>query len=126
MPVAVALLVLLPLAALLARPLRMLELGDDAAGALGVASSARGLALIVVGVALTAVGVAVGGPDRVRRAGRAADRAPADARRRPRLGCAALMGAVLLVGADFAAQRLFGDHAAARRRDDRRCSAAST
>ncbi len=108
-PVAAALLVLLPLAALLARPLRMLELGDETAGALGVATERSRLALIFIGVALTAVGVASAGPVVF-----VALAAPQIARRLtraagPGIGCAALTGAVLLVGADYASQRLFGD-----------------
>ena len=108
-PVAAALLVLLPLTALLARSLRMLELGDETAGALGVAVERSRLALIFVAVALTAVGVACAGPVAF-----VALAAPQIARRLtratgPGVGCAALTGAVLLVGADYASQRLFGD-----------------
>jgi iron complex transport system permease protein len=108
-PVAAALLVLLPLTVLLARPLRMLELGDETAGALGVAIERSRLALIFIGVALTAVAVASAGPVMF-----VALAAPQIARRLtratgPGVGCAALTGAVLLVGADYASQRLFGD-----------------
>jgi len=108
-PVATALLVLVPLTVLLTRPLRMLELGDEAAGALGVAVERSRLALIFVAVALTAVATASAGPVVF-----VALAAPQIARRLtratgPGVGCAALTGAVLLVGADYAGQRLFGD-----------------
>ena len=108
-PVAAGLAVLLPLAALLTRPLRSLELGDDAARALGVPVERARLALIFVAVALTAVAVASAGPIVF-----VSLAAPQIARRLtrvpgPGVGCAALMGAVLLVGADCASQRLFGD-----------------
>jgi iron complex transport system permease protein len=108
-PVAAALLVLLPLTALLARPLRMLELGDEAAAALGVAVERSRAALIFVAVVLVAVAVASAGPVVF-----VALAAPQIARRLtratgPGVGCAALTGAVLLVGADYAGQRLFGD-----------------
>jgi iron complex transport system permease protein len=87
----------------------MLELGDETAGALGVAIERSRLALIFIGVALTAVAVASAGPVMF-----VALAAPQIARRLtratgPGVGCAALTGAVLLVGADYASQRLFGD-----------------
>lgn len=47
---------------LLGRRLRMLELGDDAAAALGVSVERTRLALVVVGVSLTAVVTALAGP----------------------------------------------------------------
>ena len=108
-PVACALIVLLPLTAMLARPLRMLELGDEAAGALGVAVERSRVALIFVAVALVTVATASAGPVVF-----VALAAPQIARRLtratgPGIGCAALTGAVLLVGADYASQRLFGD-----------------
>ncbi len=110
-PLAVALAVLLPLVALLAGPLRMLELGDEAAVALGVGVRRARLALIVVGVALTAVAVAAAGPIAF-----VALAAPQLARRLtrspgPNAVAATLMGAVLLAASDLAAQRLFPDHA---------------
>jgi len=61
-PLWVALLVLAPAALLLARQLRMLELGDDAALALGTrVERVRGL-LLLVGVGLAAVAVSASGP----------------------------------------------------------------
>ena len=83
-PIAVALAVLLPLTALLIRPLRMLELGDDTARALGVAVERSRLALVFVAVGLCAVATASAGPIVFVALGRPADRAPADPRDRPR------------------------------------------
>nr|WP_246851811.1 iron chelate uptake ABC transporter family permease subunit [Patulibacter sp. SYSU D01012] len=106
-PMAIALAVLLPLVALLARSLRMLELGDDAAHALGVPVARARTALLGVGVALTAVATAAAGPVLF-----VALAAPQIARRLtrasgPGVGTAALMGATLLLAADVAAQRVF-------------------
>jgi iron complex transport system permease protein len=105
-PVAAALAVLVPAALLLARPLAMLELGDDAARALGVSAERSRLALIFVAVGLTAVATASTGPIAF-----VALAAPQIARRltrssAPGLVAAALMGALLLVTSDLAAQRL--------------------
>ena len=105
-PVAAALAVLVPAALLLARPLAMLELGDDAARALGVSAERSRLALIFVAVGLTAVATASTGPIAF-----VALAAPQIARRltrssAPGLVAAALMGALLLVASDLAAQRL--------------------
>jgi iron complex transport system permease protein len=107
-PVATALAILLPATALLARQLRMLELGDDVARALGVSIERSRLALVFVAVFLTAVATASAGPVVF-----VALAAPQIARRLtrasgPGVGCAALMGAALLLGADFAGERLFG------------------
>lgn len=61
-PLWVALAVLVPAALVLARQLRMLELGDDAAKALGTrVERVRGL-LLLVGVGLAAVSVSASGP----------------------------------------------------------------
>ncbi len=108
-PIAVALAVLLPVTALLIRPLRMLELGDDTARALGVAVERSRLALVFIAVGLCAVATASAGPIVF-----VALAAPQIARRLthatgPGVACAALMGGVLLLGADVASQRLFGD-----------------
>ncbi|MGW1235374.1 FecCD family ABC transporter permease [Streptomyces californicus] len=59
---AVALLVLVPLALLFARRLRMMELGDDLATGLGVRVNASRLALTVLGIGLCGVAVASAGP----------------------------------------------------------------
>ncbi|GAA4974031.1 iron chelate uptake ABC transporter family permease subunit [Pseudonocardia tropica] len=107
--VAVGLAVLLPPLVPLARPLAMLESGDDAARARGVAVEPVRLALTVVGVALVAVATAVAGP-----IGFVALAAPQLARRlarspAPALTGAALLGALLLTTADLAVARLSED-----------------
>jgi iron complex transport system permease protein len=107
-PVGVMLALLLPATALLARQLRMLELGDDVARALGVSIERSRLVLILVAVLLAAVATASAGPVVF-----VALAAPQIARRLtrasgPGVGCAALTGAALLLGADFASERVFG------------------
>ena len=106
-PVGLCLSVLVPLAFVLARPMAMLEMGDDAARSLGVNAERSRLALIFVAVMLTAVGTASTGPIAF-----VALAAPQLARRltrasAPGLGTSALMGALVLVASDLAAQRLF-------------------
>ncbi|GJF28419.1 ABC transporter permease [Kitasatospora sp. NE20-6] len=105
-PMAAALAVLLPAALLLGRPLRMLEMGDDAACSLGVRAEPVRIGLVLVGVALTAAATAASGPipfvalvapQAVRRLTRATG---------PNLLGSALLGAVLLAASDIAAQRL--------------------
>ncbi len=54
--------VLLLLAGMLSRPMRQMELGDDAAASQGVRVSPARLGLVVVGVALTATVTAASGP----------------------------------------------------------------
>ena len=58
----VALAVLVPAAAFIAGPLRILELCDDAAAGLGVRVNATRLALVVIAVGLAAVATAAAGP----------------------------------------------------------------
>ncbi|MFF4191948.1 FecCD family ABC transporter permease [Nonomuraea sp. NPDC001831] len=105
-PVAVALAVLLPVCALVARPMRMIEMGDDAARAMGVKVEAVRAAAVTAGVLLTGVATAAAGPVVF-----VALAAPQIARRLTRspgvtLGASALMGAVLLTASDLVAQRL--------------------
>ncbi|HEX6388718.1 MAG TPA: iron chelate uptake ABC transporter family permease subunit [Solirubrobacteraceae bacterium] len=107
-PAAAALLAVLPLVVLLSRPLRTLELGDDAARALGVGVERTRGALMFAAVALAAVATASAGPVVF-----VALAAPQIARRLtrasgPGVGSAALLGAVLLLAADYASQRVFG------------------
>jgi iron complex transport system permease protein len=107
-PVAAALAVLVPAALVLARPLAMLEMGDDAARSLGVHAERSRLGLVFVGVGLTAVATASTGPIAF-----VALAAPQIARRLtrasgPGMVPAAVMGALLLVASDLAAQRLLG------------------
>lgn len=90
----------------LARPLGQMELGDDAARALGVRVEPARLGLIVVGVALIAAVTAVAGPIAF-----VALAAPQIGKRLARtagvtLLPAAFVGALLLCAADLAAQRL--------------------
>lgn len=106
-PMAVALAVLVLPALALARQLRMLELGDDAAIGLGTrVELARG-ALLMIGVALAAIGTAAAGP-----IGFVALVAPQLARRLvggrslgllPAVAC----GALLLTASDLVGRRLF-------------------
>ncbi len=58
----VSLLVLVPLALILNRPLRALELGDDSAAALGTRVELSRLGLIAVSISLVAFATAVAGP----------------------------------------------------------------
>ncbi len=105
--VALVLAVLVPLALLLARPMRQIEMGDDAARALGVNVERTRLAMTLVGVALTATVTAAAGPIAF-----VALAAPQIARRVVGAAGVALlpsaaMGALLLAGADYLAQRAF-------------------
>ncbi|MGW1077649.1 FecCD family ABC transporter permease [Streptomyces sp. NPDC002537] len=100
--------VLFPLVVGQGRALRMMEMGDDAAYALGVRAErvrivAMGAAVLLTGVATAAAGpigfIALAAPQLARRL----TRAPG-----PNLPASACMGAVLLITADWASQRLFG------------------
>jgi iron complex transport system permease protein len=100
--IAVVLLVIGSLAA----PMRQLELGDDAARALGIRAEPVRLALVVCGVALTAAVTAFAGPIAF-----VALAAPQIARRLTgsagtALVPAALLGALILVVSDVVAQHL--------------------
>lgn len=61
-PVVVVLAILVPLILVLGRRMQMLEMGDDAAKALGVRAEPTRLSLVVLGVALTAMVTAAAGP----------------------------------------------------------------
>ncbi|MDC9826503.1 iron chelate uptake ABC transporter family permease subunit [Devosia sp. ZB163] len=105
--VSVILALLLPCALILSRPMHQLEMGDDAARALGVNAEGTRLGLTVVGVALTATVTAAAGPIMF-----VALSAPQIARRLSGSAGVALlpsacMGALLLAAADFLAQRAF-------------------
>jgi iron complex transport system permease protein len=107
LPVGVALVVLLPCALIAGRALRMLEMGDDTAAALGVRTERSRIALVAVGVALAAVATASTGPVAF-----VALAAPQLARRLtratgPGLLPSAVMGGLLLAASDLAAQRLW-------------------
>nr|WP_325051961.1 iron chelate uptake ABC transporter family permease subunit [Streptomyces triticagri] len=100
--------VLMPLVLACARPLRMLEMGDDIAFALGIRAERIRLAAMGSAVLLTAAATAAAGPVAF-----VALTAPQLARRLtratgPNLLPAMLMGAALLVSADLASQWVFG------------------
>jgi iron complex transport system permease protein len=108
-PLLVLCCVLVPLVLANARGLRMMEMGDDVSNALGVRVERVRLLLMVCAVLLTASATAAAGPVAF-----VALTAPQLARRLtrspgPNLVPALFMGAALLVTADWAAQRLFGD-----------------
>ncbi|SBT95677.1 iron complex transport system permease protein [Streptomyces sp. DI166] len=100
--------VLVPLVLGNARALRMMEMGDDVAGALGVRVERVRALLMVSAVLLTATATAAAGPVSF-----VALTAPQLARRLtrspgPNLLPSLCMGATLLVVADWSSQRLFG------------------
>ncbi|SNS38217.1 FecCD family ABC transporter permease [Rhodococcoides kyotonense] len=106
-PVLIVLAVLTPTIAVVAKRLPMLEMGDDAAKALGIRAEPTRLILMVLGVALTALVTAAAGPISF-----IALAAPQLVRRLTKTAGVALlpsavMGAFLLVLSDWAAQRLF-------------------
>ncbi|MFF0575264.1 FecCD family ABC transporter permease [Streptosporangium saharense] len=107
LPALAVLAVLLAFAAVLSGPLRVLRLGDDIAVVLGLRVEPVRLALVAVGVGLTATVTAAAGPIAF-----VALAAPQIARRLlPATGTAlalsAVVGATLLAGADWLAQRAF-------------------
>ncbi|MFG2137010.1 FecCD family ABC transporter permease [Streptomyces sp. NPDC048650] len=107
-PLAAVSVVLVPLVLFHGRPLRMLEMGDDAAYALGVRVDRVRIVTLLASVLLVATATAAAGPIAF-----VALTAPQLARRLtrspgPNLLPAALMGAALLVAADWVSQRLFG------------------
>lgn len=94
-------------AMLLSRRMPLLEMGDDAAGALGVPVERTRLSLMAIGVILMAAVTAAAGPISF-----IALAAPQIARRLTgtssvTLTASALMGALLLIAADLCAQHLF-------------------
>jgi iron complex transport system permease protein len=107
-PLLVLCAVLVPVVLTYARPLRMLEMGDDVANALGVRVERTRLVLLVAAVLLTAAATAAAGP-----VGFVALTAPQLARRLtrspgPNVVASMCMGAALLVTADWISQRAFG------------------
>lgn len=102
-PMVVILALLVPFTLVLAPGMRQLEMGDDAAKALGLRTEPSRLGAVVVGVALTALVTAAAGPISF-----IALAAPQIARRitgAPGVGLipAAVVGALLLAGADVIA-----------------------
>ncbi|MYT72756.1 FecCD family ABC transporter permease [Streptomyces sp. cg28] len=107
-PLLLLFVVIAPLVAWYGRPLRMLEMGDDAAGALGVPVERTRMLLLAASVVLTAAATAAAGPVTF-----VALTAPQIARRLtrspgPNLLAATVLGATLLIVADLASQRAFG------------------
>lgn len=106
LPAVLVIVLAIMLLAALARRMRLLEMGDDTARALGVAVERSRLLLFLAGVLLTAAATAVAGPISF-----IALVAPQIARRlcanQNLLLLTALTGALLLLAADVAAQRLF-------------------
>jgi iron complex transport system permease protein len=101
---ALALLVLVPAAAALSGPLRILELGDDAAAGLGIRVGFTRLAVVVVAVALAAVATAAAGPVAFVAflAGPIAHRFTAKAS----LPASAFVGALIVLAADYFAANI--------------------
>ncbi|QBJ89870.1 hypothetical protein D0Z67_05820 [Streptomyces seoulensis] len=107
-PLLILCAVVVPVVLANGRALRMLEMGDDVAYALGVRVHRVRLVLMTCAVLLTAAATAAAGP-----VGFVALTAPQLARRLtrspgPNLVPSLCMGAVLLVTADWVCQRLFG------------------
>jgi iron complex transport system permease protein len=107
LPMTVCLLVMAVVLVIMGPQLPVLQMGDDAAGALGVRPERARLAYLVVGVGLVALGCAAAGPISF-----VALAAPQIARRltaSPGVGLvpSAAMGAVLLLISDVIAQQLF-------------------
>ncbi|HET8971619.1 MAG TPA: iron chelate uptake ABC transporter family permease subunit [Candidatus Nanopelagicales bacterium] len=105
---AAALVVLLPLVAVAAGRLRILQLGDETAGGLGVPAERARFAVLAVAVGLAAVATAFAGPV----AFVAFVSAPIARRLLPTAGLAlvpsALVGVVVVLAAEFTAQYLLG------------------
>ncbi|MFE4082758.1 FecCD family ABC transporter permease [Paenarthrobacter sp. YIM B13468] len=100
----VSLLVLVPAVTILAGPLRILELGDDAAAGLGIRVNATRLGLVLTAVGLAAVATAAAGPVAFVAflAGPIARRIV----RKPSLPASALTGALIVLAADFFASNI--------------------
>jgi len=99
-------LLLVPLVVALVGPLRVLQLGDDAARGLGVAVERSRLLLVLVAVALAALATAAAGPVVF-----VAFVSPPIARRLTgaplAVGCSALLGALVVLLSDLVARRAF-------------------
>lgn len=104
---ALAMLVLLPLVALLARSLRITELGVDTANGLGVSGSRTDL-LMLLAVVLVAIGVAASGPIAFVSFLAGPIARALNGGRTTLLG-AAITGAIIVVGADYVADYLLTD-----------------
>ncbi|MCK8681237.1 MULTISPECIES: iron chelate uptake ABC transporter family permease subunit [Streptomyces] len=101
--------VLIPLVLAFGRPLRMLEMGDDSAYALGVRVERVRVTLMCAAVLLVSAATAAAGPIvfvslSAPQLARRLTRAPG-----PNLAASACMGAALLLAADWTATNAFGD-----------------
>ena len=110
LPMTICLFIVTAILVALGPQLPVLQMGDDAAGALGVRPDRARLAYLVVGVGLVALACAAAGPISF-----VALAAPQIARRltaSPGVGLvpSAAMGAVLLLISDVIAQQLFSDN----------------
>ncbi|MFZ4894822.1 FecCD family ABC transporter permease [Plantibacter sp. Mn2098] len=108
-PALIVFLVLIPATIALSGPLRMLELGDDAAKQLGVSAERTRLLLVIVGVGLSATVTSLAGPIAF-----VALSAPQIGRRLAgsagiSLSAAAAVGCVLLLASDWVAQHALGE-----------------
>ncbi|CAK9890589.1 MULTISPECIES: FecCD family ABC transporter permease [Pseudomonas] len=106
LPAALGFIVIVPVVVCHARRIDLLEMGDDAASQFGIAPERTRLILVLTAVGLTAIATAAAGPIAF-----IALAAPQLARRltgapEVPLVSGALMGAVLLLGADLLSQRL--------------------
>lgn len=107
-PLALGLLVLVPAAMVLARPLGLLQLGDDTARGIGLPLERARLVVLVVAVALAGVAVAAAGPVAFvafvsAPIARRLTRSPG-----PSVVPSALLGALLVAVADLIGRRLLG------------------
>lgn len=107
LPAAMLITAFILCAFLLNTRMKLLEMGDDTAAALGVSVNKTRLILMFIGVALTAVATAITGPIAF-----IALAAPQIARRLENsagisLGSSALVGSLLLLSADFIAQHIW-------------------
>lgn len=108
-PVALAMLVLVPVALLLSRWMHVLQLGDETARGLGTPVQLTRLALLLTSVGLAAFATAAAGPVMF-----VALAAPQIAQRlcrlpAPPLVASALAGAFIVVGSDIVARQLLSD-----------------
>ncbi|WP_020669222.1 FecCD family ABC transporter permease [Amycolatopsis nigrescens] len=106
LPIGVAMVLLVPAVLVCAKPLRMMEMGDDAAIGVGVDVPRLRPVLFVLAVALTAMATATAGPVPF-----IALTAPQIAKRLtrkpgPNLVASAFLGSCLVVAADYLGQRL--------------------
>lgn len=105
-PVVVAFIVLTPILLLASRRMNLLELGDDISRQLGVQAERTRMLMMVAGIGLIAAAVAAAGP--ISFVALAAPHIVRQITRSPTIPIlpAALMGSVLLLGADLLSQHL--------------------